>query len=126
MSRDATPVLTEAEFRIMEALWNLGSGTVHDILAALPEDDSPAYTTVLSTMQILTRKGVVRYETEGRRHRYHPLIDREEARRNVVRDVVERFFGGSRTQLMHSLVDEEEVDPETQRRLKALIDQAAD
>ncbi len=73
-------------------------------------------------MQILTRKGVVRHEAEGRKHRYFPLIAREAARRHAARDFVNRFFGGSKELLMHSLVEEEDLDSETKRRLTELIE----
>ena len=106
----------------MNALWDLGSGTVHDIIAALPQDDPPAYTTVLSIMQILTRKDVVRHEAEGRKHRYFPLIAREAARRHAAREFVNRFFGGSKELLMHSLVEEEDLDAETEKSLAELIE----
>ncbi len=41
MTQKKTPILTEAEFRIMNTLWTLGLGTVHDILDALPKGDKP-------------------------------------------------------------------------------------
>ncbi len=123
MTQKKTPILTEAEFRIMNTLWTLRSGTVHDILNALPKNEKPAYTTVLTIMQILTRKGAVRHERQDRRYHYYPLIAQQEARRNAARDFADRFFGGSKTLLMHSLFEEDELDEETIERLSRRIEQ---
>lgn len=126
MTNKQKSVLTEAEFRMMTALWQIGSGTVHDIINVLPEDPKPAYTTVLTNMQILTRKGMVRHEAEGRKHHYYPLIEKSEARRNAAKEFVDRFFGGSKQQLMHSLFAEDDLDAETLKRLTELIGETKD
>src|SRR5260370_10774295 len=68
---------TERELDVMEALWNLGSGTVAEVRARLP--DQLAYTTVLTVLRTLERKGYVGHTGEGRAHRYRPLVKRAAA-----------------------------------------------
>ena len=66
------------ELDVMNALWDLGSATVSEVLDTLPDD--LAYTTVLTILQRLKRKGHVRHEDEGQAHRYFPLVLRETVR----------------------------------------------
>jgi predicted transcriptional regulator len=121
MARRASPTLTEAEYRLMDILWDLGSGTVADIHARL--DDRPiAYTTVLSTLTILERKGYVRHTVRGKANVYRPRVERDAARRSVVENVVTTFFGGSARALMLNLLDSERLSHEEEERLRTLLE----
>jgi predicted transcriptional regulator len=121
MARRASPTLTEAEYRLMDILWDLGSGTVAEIHARL--DDRPiAYTTVLSTLTILERKGYVRHTVRGKANVYRTRVERDAARRSVLENVVTTFFGGSTRALMLNLLDSERLNPDEERRLRALLE----
>lgn len=121
MARPPSPTLTEAEYRLMDVLWTLGSGTVADVHARL--NDRPiAYTTVLSTLTILERKGYVRHTVRGKANVYRPRIEREAARRSVIDNVVRTFFAGSPRALVLNLLDTETLDPAEEQRLRALLD----
>ena len=52
--------LTEAELRLMKMLWTRGESAVSDLVAAMPEGEALAYTSVLTTVRILEQKGYVR------------------------------------------------------------------
>ncbi len=105
----------------MDILWDLGSATVADIHARL--DDRPiAYTTVLSTLTILERKGYVRHTMRGKANVYKPRVERDVARRTVVENVLATFFDGSARALMLNLLNSERLSPEEERRLRALLD----
>ena len=69
--------LPSLELACMKALWALGTGTVHEIRARLLAERSLAYTTVLTLMDRLTRKGVVTRRREGKMHVYTPVWSRE-------------------------------------------------
>jgi BlaI family transcriptional regulator, penicillinase repressor len=92
--RDArTP--TPAELRILRILWRLGPSTVHDVHAALATEKSVGYTTALKMLQVMTEKELVERETVGRAHRYRPVAAEETTQRQLLRDLVDRAFGGS-------------------------------
>jgi hypothetical protein len=66
---DEPPILTRAESEIMAILWNKDGATVHEVVAALPR--SISYTSVLTLLRILEKKGHVRHEAHpdgGRAH----------------------------------------------------------
>ncbi|HEY0706619.1 MAG TPA: BlaI/MecI/CopY family transcriptional regulator, partial [Polyangia bacterium] len=58
--------LTEVELELMTILWQLGGGTVNEVMAALPEGRTLAYTSVSTILRILEQKGVLSAEKVGR------------------------------------------------------------
>jgi predicted transcriptional regulator len=113
--------LTEAELRLMKILWRRGESAVTDLVAALPEDEPLAYNSVLTTIRILEQKGYVEHRQEGRAFVYRPAIAEDEASRSEVRNVLGRFFGNSREQLVLSLLGDEGISTEELQRLKDAI-----
>lgn len=118
--------LTEAELRLMKLLWMRGESAVADLVQALPDGAPLAYTTVLTTVRILEKKGYVTHRQEGRAFLYSPCVAEHEASRSEVRHVLQRFFGNSRERLLLSLLGDAEVTPEELQRLKQAIAEAPD
>jgi len=118
--------LTEAELRLMKLLWLRGESAVSDLVAAIPEGEALAYTSVLTTVRILEQKGYVRHRQEGRAFLYSPCVAEHEASRSEIRHMMQRFFGNSRERLLLSLLGDEEIDPDELRRLKEAIARAAE
>jgi predicted transcriptional regulator len=116
--------LTEAELRIMRILWTRGESLVSDLVGAMPESTPLAYTSVLTTVRILERKGYVRHRQEGRAFVYSPCIAEHEARQSEVRHVLGRFFGNSRERLLLTLLGDDDVTPGELRRLKQAVAEA--
>ena len=117
--------LTEAELRLMRLLWERGEAAVADLVQALPEDAPLAYTSVLTTIRILEKKGYVRHRKEGRAFFYSPRVAEHEARESEIRHVLQRFFGNSRERLVLSLLGDVDVTPEELERMKQAIAEAA-
>jgi predicted transcriptional regulator len=114
-------VLTGREMDVMNVLWKLGSGTVSEVREGL--SDELAYTTVLTILRTLEKKGHVRHEAEGRAHRYLPLVERAHAQESAVRRVTRKLFGGSPELVMAHLLNEKGLTQKQLRRLKALVDE---
>jgi predicted transcriptional regulator len=117
--------LTEAELRLMKILWRRGDSAVTDLVAAMPEGETLAYNSVLTTIRILEQKGYVGHRQEGRAFVYRPCIAEHEASRSEVRHVLNRFFGNSRELLLLSLLDDEDLSLDELQRLKDAIRNAA-
>jgi len=113
--------LTEAELRLMRILWRRGESAVTDLVAAMPDGETLAYNSVLTTIRILEQKGYVEHRQEGRAFIYRPCVAEQEASRSEVRHVLSRFFGNSREQLLLSLLGDEEVSAAEMQRLKDAI-----
>ena len=117
--------LTEAELRLMKILWRRGDSAVNDLVAAMPDGESLAYNSVLTTIRILEQKGYVEHRQEGRAFVYSPCVAEEEASRSEVRHLMGRFFGNSRERLLLSLLGDDEISPQELQRLKDAIRETA-
>lgn len=112
---------TQRELDVMSVLWDRGPSTVAEVRKAL--DDDLAYTTVLTVLRILEEKGHVGHTTEGRAHRYRPLVERSTVGESALRRLTDRLFGGSPELLLTRLVDDEDLTEEELRRMKDLLAQ---
>ena len=121
MARKKSQTLTEAELPIMEVLWDKGVATVGEVAEGLSKDRVVAYNTVLTLMRILERKGYVQHTKDGRAFVYQPLVDRGEASRTAVRQLLNRFFNDSPELLVLNLLHDEAIDEEEIERLRGLI-----
>lgn len=102
MARKSRPNLFDLpalELECMKALWALGEATVEDIRARLVPVRPLAYTTILTVMDRLARKGMVERTKRGRAHVYTSAIPEASVRDYAVERLVENFFGGSREEL---------------------------
>ena len=122
MPRKKSPSLTDAELRLMEVLWAIGSGTVADVANALPEGAPLAYSSVLTTLRVLENKGYLTHRKDGRAFIYRPLVGREQARQSAVAHLVSRFFENSPELLMLNLLGDGKLKPGELDRLKARIE----
>jgi predicted transcriptional regulator len=112
--------LTKAELRIMEQLWERSSATVAEIVAALPPP-RPAYTTVLTVLRVLERKGAVTHEPAGRAHIYRPLVQRDDAVRGAISELLSSFFANSGTALALRLLSEARPSRAEIARIKSVL-----
>jgi len=107
----------------MSVLWSKQSATVHDVLEALPRD--AAYTSVLTVLRILEKKGYVVHRADpagGRAHVYSPCVPATKARRLHVRDLIDRLFGGSSEELVVGLLEDESLSRAELEQMKELIE----
>src|SRR5271157_5571375 len=95
--------LAPLELDCMNTLWPMGEGTVREIRDRLAERRPRAYTTIMTIMDRLARKGVVERRKVGRAYMYRPNLSAEEARVHALDQVIENFFGGSKEALLAQL-----------------------
>jgi predicted transcriptional regulator len=108
---------TQAERRILEQFWKLGTCSVREILDSLPEDERVAYTTVQTLVYRLEQKGaLLKVKKIGNAQLFEPAIDRREFRSGLIEDFL-ALFGGSPRLLVSTLL---ETGTLTLKDLKAL------
>ena len=90
--RDMPPPL---ELECLQALWGIGEGTVHEVRHVMDGDRNLAYTTVMTVLDRLEKRGGVSRRKHGRSFVYVPKLTREELRKFAVKELVDRFFDGS-------------------------------
>ena len=114
--------LTKAELQLMNILWAKGEATVSEIIEEMGEP-KPAYTTVLTVMQVLTRKGVVAPERKGKAHVFRPLLSREKYINGFMQETRNILFQGSLRNLFSYFVKSEKLSKE---ELKKILDEIND
>ena len=100
MAKHVTPRPTDAELAILRVLWDRGACTVRQVHEVLLRERPTAYTTALKLLQIMTEKGLVRRDETDRTHIYEAKLTEEQTQRQLVRDLVDRAFGGSASKLV--------------------------
>jgi len=101
--RRAVLDLAPLELDCMNVLWPLGEATVRDIRDQLAPRRARAYTTIMTIMDRLARKGIVERRKSGRAYIYRPRLTAEEARSHALAQVVDNFFRGSKQALLDEL-----------------------
>ena len=125
MKNRQLPILTRAESEIMAALWREQRLTVHELVEKL--DRPVAYTTALTLLRILNQKGYVKHEPDprgGRAYVYLPAVPAEKARRNHVRDLIDRLFAGRPEELVTGLLEDEQLTREQLKQLQQQIERS--
>jgi predicted transcriptional regulator len=125
LPRSQSPILTEAELRLMEVLWQKGPSTVQEVLVSLPAKPSLAYNSVLTTMRVLEKKGYVRHDKEkdGRAHVYRAVVARADASRSEIEHLVSRFFEDSHERLVLNILEARGIDLEELDRLRKMLEE---
>src|SRR4029453_5197496 len=121
--RDAT--LAPQELAVMKVVWKKGSATVRDVYETLREGRALAYTTVMTTMNILETKGFLEKRREDRAFRYTPTRSRQQVMGAMVRDFVNRVFEGAAQPLLLHLASSETLSAKERTELRRLIEKTA-
>ena len=113
---------SELEMQILGVLWRGGPAPVREVLAAMPDGKKRAYTTVLSTMQVMEKKGLLTRTREGMTDHWRPAISKSRVLGPFLRNLVANVFGGQPTQVMQHLLQETDVDEADVAVLRRLLD----
>jgi BlaI family transcriptional regulator, penicillinase repressor len=111
---------TAAEFRLLEILWVLEEGTIDDLLQA-SKDSRLNYKTVQTVLRIMENKKFVSHSIRGRAFVYRPRMQRREVSRVSLRSLIQRYFRGSRTELLVNLLEDERIGNRELQELEGLI-----
>jgi predicted transcriptional regulator len=97
---------TPAELEVLKILWERGPSTVREVLGVLCEKRERAYTSVMSLLNVMTEKGLLRRRPRGRAFVYSARAGREKTLGSMVDDLVTRAFDGSASGLVAHLLDQ--------------------
>ncbi|HLW73737.1 MAG TPA: BlaI/MecI/CopY family transcriptional regulator [Gammaproteobacteria bacterium] len=94
------PEPTEAELAVLRVLWQQGDSTVRQVHEILSRDNPVAYTTVLTTLQIMHQKGLVKRDASERAHVYAASLSQRRAQKRFLGKILDRVFEGSSAELV--------------------------
>jgi BlaI family transcriptional regulator, penicillinase repressor len=117
-----SPKPTETELAILRTLWSGGPATVRGVQRSMNEVKPTGYTTVLKMLQIMTEKGLVERDESARPQIYRPRNTREHTQRQLVRDLLQRAFGGSVKALVLQALAGKKSSPQELAAIEELLD----
>lgn len=121
MSRPKHPGLTENELEIMKILWKQSPLKVSEILKFLERSPKPAYTSLLTLVQTMEKKGYIKHDKEGKAYAYMPILKQKKYLSSEIKRVVNQLFSGNAGELVLNLVKNEQLSKQDIADLKRLL-----
>jgi BlaI family penicillinase repressor len=112
---------TDAELTILQVLWDRGPSTVREVYKIISSEKNVGYTTVLKLMQIMTDKELVERDESCRPQLYRPRFPREQTERQLIKDLVDRAFGGSAKRLVMQALEAKKASPSELAQIEKLL-----
>jgi predicted transcriptional regulator len=117
-------LLTGLELQVMNLLWDKKKAFVKELVEEWTAEPKPAYNTVSTVVRILEEKGFVGHEAFGRSHQYFPEIEREAYQKRLMKNVLENVFSGNVTNMVSTLIDDENISSTEFDAIRKMIDEA--
>lgn len=114
---------TAGELEVLKVLWDRGAATVREVMDVLNAERPRAYTSVMSLLNVMTDKGLVTREPQGRAFIYRPAAAREETLGQMIGDLLGRAFEGSTAQLVAHLLDQSQPGKQELDEIRRTIQQ---
>ncbi|MHC4525933.1 MAG: BlaI/MecI/CopY family transcriptional regulator [Planctomycetota bacterium] len=115
--------LTEAEWQIMNALWEKWPATARQVADRLGDDVNWAYTTIKTMLTRLAEKKAVKETKKGYVGLYEPILTRQNAQRNALKSLVNQAFDGAFGPLMHFLLEDKTLSTADKEQLRRIIEE---
>lgn len=115
-------VLTEKEQVLMQILWKRGPMLVREMVDAYPEEPSPHFNTVATTLRILEDKGFVGHNTLGGSHQFYAILEKDEVRNRSIAEIVRNFFDNSYKNAVSALVEDEKLSVDELKEIISIIE----
>jgi BlaI family transcriptional regulator, penicillinase repressor len=119
--RVAKATLTGQELEIMKVVWRLESATVRQVYEELLKQRRIAYTSVMTIMNILEKKGRLKKRQEERAYVYQPAQPKKQVIGSMVREFIQRVFNGSAEPLLAHLVEDEQLTEQDLEEIRRTI-----
>jgi len=115
--------LSPANLEIMKIVWEKGDVTINDVFDAVntKRDDKLRRTTIQVQMNRLEDYGWLKHKKKGRTYIYSSVVEKQKTRREILDDITNRVFGGSRAELMKCLLEDSDVSSEDIKELRELL-----
>jgi BlaI family transcriptional regulator, penicillinase repressor len=121
MGRPRQPGLTENELDVMKVLWGEAPLKVSEILQRLVRRPRPAYTSLLTLIQVMEKKGYLGHVKDGKAYTYSPKLQKNRFAHSELKRVAKRLFDAGPGSLVLNLVKNEQLTKEEIEELKQLL-----
>ncbi len=119
----SVPRVSETELQILDLLWDEPAQTIRTLCESIYHDASPSrYATVQSLLERLEKKGWVRRDRSGYKHRFNAARDRAEFIGQQIQGVADAVCDGSVAALLGELAQSGSLTAKERKQLRRLID----
>lgn len=115
--------LGRVQLKIFRILCRKGRASARELTDALNKSEPIAHSTVQTLLRTLEAKGAVAHDVEGRTFVFYPVVDVDKVRQTATRDLLERMFDGSVSNLVSHLLKSERVSAKELKELRRLINE---
>ena len=126
MNRRTLHPLGETEMELLQHVWTLGRASVADVHERVLLTREVAYTTVMTVMKKLAKKGYLTYEKEGNAYIYSAAQRPEDVRRDLLRGLMDKVFSGSPRALVQTLVRDEDLSDDEADAIRSIVAEIRD
>lgn len=123
MARNASTRPTDSELAILRVLWDRGPSTVRQVCDELNRTRPTGYTTVLKLMQIMLDKDLLVRDERQQSHVYSARHGEQQTQKLLIRDLLDRAFGGSARRLILGALSAKKVSPQELAEIRKMLDQ---
>ena len=116
--------LSDAEWTVMQAVWNRAPASARDVLDEVGDETGWAYTTVKTLLARLVEKGALSEGRQANVNIYEPRITRNEARGSALRSLIDRAFDGTFGSLFQHLIAEERLSARDMKALERMLQES--
>jgi predicted transcriptional regulator len=114
---------SDGQLAILSVLWRTGPATVRQVHEALPAAVRRGYTTTLKLLQIMAEKGLVERDETVRPQIYRAKASQAQTQRQLLKDLIQRAYGGSVKALVMQALGTSKTSPETLQEIEKLLDE---
>ncbi|MCD6308401.1 MAG: BlaI/MecI/CopY family transcriptional regulator [Candidatus Latescibacteria bacterium] len=123
MPRKKSPTFTEVELEFMQIIWSMGEVTTVDMQNALREKGrNLSDGSIRKILSILMEKGHLERERNGRSFIYRAIVQKDQAHKRILQDILNRVFGGSISMMATALFDIRYIAKDDIEKIRKLID----
>jgi predicted transcriptional regulator len=115
---------SDLEMQVLSVLWERGPATAREVLEAMPDGKKRAYTSILSVLQVMEKKGLLTHTNKGVAHVYQPAVSRRDVLQPFLSRVLNDVFGGRPAAMMQALLTETSVSDADLAEMRRLLAQA--
>lgn len=109
------------EMQVLSVLWEVGPLSARAVLEKMPDQKPRAYTTILSVLQVMEKKGLVTHETDGNRHVFAARAKQQTVVGSMLKSMVKNIFGGSASTAMQHLLETTPINQDEIRQMRQIL-----
>lgn len=113
---------TDLELQILKVLWENKSATVREVLDNMPDGKERAYTSILSTMQVMEKKELISHHADGKTNVYTAEVARRTVSKPILKRTIDYIFNKVPGKAICQIIGDYELSSDDISEIRAMLD----